>query len=741
MSRFIAFLRHISTSVIPVAVMGLFMLASLWLLTAATENSAQFGRMHVVLVVINVIGLIVLVGLIGISLIRLIRQYRRGATGSKLTTRLVIIFVVMAVVPVSLVFYFSLGFLQTGIDSWFDVRIERAMEDSLNLSKSSLDLRMREELKQTREMEKSLTDISDANILFTLDELREKSGASELTLMTQNGRIISSSSADPTSLIPKRPDDSVLLQARENDSYVGLAPIEGLGLHTRVAIRIDQPDITAEPRILFALYPIADRISQLADNVQSAYAKYNELVYLRDPLKQSFSFTLSLVLLVSLLSAVWAAFYFAQRLVAPVRILAIGTRAVASGNYHKRLPVTSSDELGMLVQSFQDMTDKISQAQREAKSSQRQAERERAYLRAVLGRLSTGVLTLDRHRTVRAVNTAASHILGVDLEKATGMDIAQLQEEFPELEEFIQALIPHLNELGTDWREEVTLRKGGHKLLMCQGTHLPGIRGLRAGFIIVFDDVTALIQAQRDAAWGEMARRLAHEIKNPLTPIQLSAERLRRKYLDTMDPQDAEVLDRSTHTIVQQVQTMKEMVQAFSEYARPPQIQLRPIALEVIVNEVLDLYRGDDMAVQIDFRYEEHLPMVEADPGRVRQLLHNLIRNAMESISSQQAGFLNIRLAKVEEVGKTFVELRVDDSGPGIPADMLDKLFEPYATTKPKGSGLGLAVVKRIVEEHAGSVFAENLTGGGASLVIRLPALVRPAQQQPVGDISQASGS
>ncbi len=361
MDKFINLLRRISTSVIPVVVMALFMLTSLWLLSAATENSSQFGRMHVALVFINILGLIVLVGLIGVNATRLIRQYQRSATGSKLTAKLVVIFVVMALIPVSIVFYFSLGFLQRGIDSWFDVRVERAMDDALELSRSSLDMRMRGMLKQTRTMASDISEIPNAIVLFNLNELRDKSAASELTLLTQSGRVIASSSADTTTIIPHRPGDAVLSEVRLNNSYVGLAPIDNLGLHIRVAVSVDQPDVNIDPRLLFALYPVESRISLLADNVQSAYAKYKELVYLRGPLKQSFSLTLILVVLVTLLSAVWAAFFFAQRLVAPIRVLAIGTRAVASGNYHKKLPVTQSDELGSLVESFVDMTNKIAQ--------------------------------------------------------------------------------------------------------------------------------------------------------------------------------------------------------------------------------------------------------------------------------------------------------------------------------------------------------------------------------------------
>jgi nitrogen fixation/metabolism regulation signal transduction histidine kinase len=733
-------LRRLSSSVVPVIVMGGVMLASLWLLSAATENSGQFGRLHVVLVMINVLGLIVLVGLIGVDVVRLVRQYRRAATGSRLTTRLVAIFVIMALMPVSIVFYFSLGFLQRGIDSWFDVRVERAMDDALALSRAALDMRLRDELKHTRSMAKVLGEGPGTLLLFRLNEMRDQSSATELTLMTLGGRVIASSSANPTIIIPRRPGDVALSQVRQRGDYVGLAPIDDLGLHIRVAVRVDPPKAAADPRMLFALYPVEERIGILADGVQSAYAKYKELVYLRGPLKQSFSFTLILVLLVTLLSAVWAAFFFAQRLVAPIRVLAIGTRAVAAGKYHKKLPIPRGDELGTLVESFVDMTDKISTAQQEAQRSQYQAERERAYLRAVLGRLSSGVVTLDRHKIIRAVNTAASQMLTVDLDAAMGRSLDQLAHTAPKIQAFVQSLLKYIDEGVDDWREEVTLLGAtGHKTLMCQGARLPGVRDMPAGFVVVFDDVTALIQAQRDAAWGEVARRLAHEIKNPLTPIQLSAERLRRKYLGHMAPEDAEVLDRSTYTIVQQVQALKEMVQAFSEYARAPKLQRQPLSMETLVNEVLDLYRGDEQPVRIVCEAESSLPMVEADPGRLRQLLHNLLRNAIESQLGQEQGEVRLRLGGVEHTGVHFVELRVTDNGEGIPSEMLDKMFEPYATSKSHGSGLGLAVVKRIVEEHAGIVYAENCAEGGACIIVRLPAMV--ADSTEAGQKLQSAGT
>jgi len=258
-------------------------------------------------------------------------------------------------------------------------------------------------------------------------------------------------------------------------------------------------------------------------------------------------------------------------------------------------------------------------------------------------------------------------------------------------------------------------------VLLCRGSALPGTDDKPSGFVIVFDDITKLIQAQRNAAWGEVARRLAHEIKNPLTPIQLCAERLRHKYLDKMDEKDREVLDNATHTIVQQVETLKEMIKAFSDYARMPNLQLEPTNLNAIIKEVVELYRHDALGCQLQLQLDTSMPLIEADDGRLRQLLHNLIKNALEAIAQRKDALLQITTRCMEKEACRFVELRVQDNGPGIPDALVGQIFEPYVTTKPKGTGLGLAIVKKIVEEHGGMIWAENLEQSGACMVIRLP--------------------
>ena len=726
-------IKRIFSGNTPIAIVVVLLLTSLYLMSIATHNSLLFGRLYSVLLGINLLATFLLVGLIGKSVWHLIQQYRQGKTGSRLTTRLVIMFVVLSTTPVSVVYYFSLDFLQRGIDSWFDVRVENALTDALELSKTSLGIRTRELLRQTRQMSPQLNAVSNELATLTLNELRSKSGANELTLFTNDGRIIASSISETTRLLPQQLEDKTLQRLRQGQDDFDLVPIPEIGLHIRIAINMANPDPVLDARILQLLYPITPRINELAENVQEAFSAVRSLTILRLPLKYSFILTLSLILLLSILTSIWAAFFAARRMVAPISDLVEGTRAVAAGNYEKRLPLPGKDELGFLVRSFNEMTQKISLAQENARVSQQQAESQHSYLEAVLSNLSSGVITLDSHHFLQTANHAANQILNASLIPYVGHFLDDAIEENQHLQHFIDAIYPNIESNKEQWQEEVVLFTGsGRKILICRGTLVSSSaedENLEGGTIIVFDDVTELVKAQRDAAWGEVARRLAHEIKNPLTPIQLSAERIRHKYLDKMDPEEADILDRSTHTIVQQVETLKEMVKAFSDYARMPTLSLDSIDLNKIITEVLDLYLSSKDEALFSITLDSTNPVIEADIGRLRQLLHNLIKNALEANqenhSESQRGqkeekvYISTRCA--EEHACRYVELKITDTGPGIADEMFDQLFEPYVTTKPKGSGLGLAIVKKIVEEHGGMIFAENAENGGASIIIRLP--------------------
>jgi nitrogen fixation/metabolism regulation signal transduction histidine kinase len=710
--------RRLRFGGISVALLLILLLVSLHLMSNAVQNSAELSRYFVPLLLVNLVGMFILIVLISFNTIRLIRQYLRHRAGSRLTLRMVIIFILISLAPVGVVYYYSFSFMQGGIDSWFDVKIDQAMEDARELGQASLDLNQRVWLKYTEQQMLSIDDASETALSLTIAALRQQSGALELSLVELGGQIIAYSNAVASELVPAKPDDFILQQLRDDKSYVGLIRENG-----ELMVRVAVPDRLGRQFALLGIYPSSERISRFSDKLELAYNRYKELSYLRQSLKRNFSLTLFLVLMFGVLSAVWVAFFSARRLVAPITNIAEGTRAVAEGDYDRQLPVPRrGDELAFLVASFNTMTRRIAQARDQANRSQREVEGQRAYLEAVLGRLSSGVLTFDATHKLRTANPAAEKILGAELKQMTDIPLQSLALKSTVLRQFVDALREPLLQNRQEWRGELTLYGGGgRKVLICRATPFAQPNG-RKGHIVLLDDVTALISAQRDAAWGEVARRLAHEIKNPLTPIQLSAERLRRKYLTTMPEKEAEVLERATHTIVQQVEAMKAMVNDFSEYAQPPKVEFKALEADSLIDEVVDLYRGADSSAS--FRAELHArgARVEVDPLRIRQMVHNLVKNAQEAVAGQADGALSVTTQGVTHDDRPFYELRVQDNGPGFNESMMQHLFEPYVTNKPKGTGLGLAIVKKIVEEHGGNIWAEN-SPHGACMIIQLPML------------------
>lgn len=700
-----------------------FMLASLLMMSRTLQNPDLFDRYYSSLLIFNALGLTSLIILILINLKRLIRQLKNHVIGSRMTVRMVMIFSLLSVTPVLIVYSFSLDFLHRGIDSWFDLRVEQALDDSLELSRLALDVRMRELLNTTEKVAEELSETSDAELPFDIDQLRERINANELTLLTRKGSIIASSSNDLKYLVPEIPGDSILLQLSQSNSYIGLDVIKNTDLLIRAIATLPSTNINKEIRIVQALYPISERINHLAESVQSSYIEYKELSYLREQLKVSFIIILTLVLLFSIFSAVWAAFYSARKLAAPVKDLAEGTRAIAEGNYSTRLPVPSNDELGFLVASFNDMTDKISQARDTASQSQHEAESQRTYLETVLSRLSSGVMVFDKEGNLEKSNVSAAQILQIETDSVENKNIVSLTTDFPKLDNFFECISINIEERLDDWREQITLSdKTGNQILIINGATLIESDGTSSGHVIVFDEITALIQGQRDAAWSEMARRLAHEIKNPLTPIQLAAERLRHKYLGKMDAEDADMLDRMTNTIIQQVETMKDMVNSFSDYARSPDYNPEEIQIERLIQEGVDLFANLNGENKIELDIEANLSTVVGDEKKLRQVFNNLLTNAIDANSASEDNELKISAKKIETDGSEMLEIRVKDSGSGIESSVINNIFEPYITTKQKGTGLGLAIVKKIIDEHMGNVWLENNTDqAGACAVIRLP--------------------
>jgi nitrogen fixation/metabolism regulation signal transduction histidine kinase len=704
------------------AVGVLLWILALFLLARTTQDADAFGRLYNWMFTVNAAGVLVLLVLIGANLMRLVNEHRQRVPGARLRARMVTMFVVLAVLPLFVVFYFAVQFLNRGIDNWFDVDVERGLTEALDLSRTTLDIRMREFLGRSEDLSRELSGRQESDLGAELGVLRRDSGALELTIVGQNSRIVATSSERPGQLVPEPPSDEVLLQIRQGGPYVSLDPDES-GYVVRTAVAIPGQTPLDEQMVLQAIYPIPDRVSGLANSVQEAYAEYSELVYLRKPLLYSLTLTLTLVLLLALLTAVWGAFFSARRLVAPIQNLIAGTRAVAMGDFDTRLPLESRDEMGFLVHSFNEMITRLSEAREQARESEQTVENERAYLEVILGRLSTGVVSLEPDWRIRTANRAAGAILGVDLESCIGERLPDVADGRPLLQQFIAVGEGHVLAGDYEWREQIVLSgEVGRRVLMCACSALPGESDEPAGFVVVFDDITALLQAQRDAAWGEVARRLAHEIKNPLTPIQLSAERIRRRFLENMDPADAQVLERATRTIVQQVEAMKSMVNAFSDYARAPDLHLQSLDLNRLISEVTELYRVREIDARLRLALDASAGTVEADAGRLRQIMHNLIRNSLEALEEWPDPMVQISTVSEENEGADQVRIVVEDNGPGFPADAVEQVFDPYVTSKPKGTGLGLAIVKKLVEEHGGWIEAANRAEGGARVTIVLPA-------------------
>lgn len=716
----------------------LLMLASLLVLGSAMQNSARFGVLYAPLLVFTAIGLLILIALIGVNLRNLLVQFRNRTPGSRMTVRMVTLFSVLALTPVLIVYYFSLDFLHRGIDNWFDLRVEQALDDSLELSQLSLELRMKEVLRQSQQIAQELSLFTNSAIPFEIDAFRLRGGAAELTVLGRQGTFIASSGGDTASLMPARLEERILFQVQQGNNYVGLDSVAGAGLSIRAVVAMPESGVEAEPRLVQTLFPFSERVNVLAVSVEAAFVRYRELAYLREQLKFSFLLVLTLVLLFTVFSAVWAAFFSAQRLAAPIRDLAEGTRAVAAGDYGMQLPVPGNDELGFLVASFNEMTRRIAVARDEVRRSQLEAEAQRAYLESILRRLSSGVLVINSEKRVLTANVSSGLILGVELGALLDKSIDEIRAQCPFLDPLLQVLETHATGNSGDWREQIMLfGTSGRQILNCSGAflELPGDHQTPVQ-VAVFDDITALIQGQKNAAWSEMARRLAHEIKNPLTPIQLATEQLRHKYLRTFVPDQSEALDRLTNTIIQQVETMKDMVNTFSEYARVPTMRLEEVDLNALLQEVLDLYGTLDATADISLQLAPGLPRTIVDRGRIRQVLNNLLANALDASSGQECPRLEVSSNHVSEAGREFIEIRIRDSGTGISGDIIASIFEPYVTTKRKGTGLGLAIVRKIIDEHNGMVWMENNRDStGASAVIRLPVVV--ASSDRINEMNQ----
>ena len=710
---------------------------ALFALFLSAQNSEQFGRLQPWILLASAITVIVIIGLLTRKIFQLVSAYRSGVPGSRLTARTVLVFSALVALPLLTVYTFSLEFLNRGIDSWFRVEIKQGLNDAVVLSRSALDFRMREYGGRTERFAAALSNQSAGGALFALDEELRNSGASEIVLYGEFERIIGAASQEVPDALPDRPPADLVRAVSSGSTYLSLEPVGDSRYLIRTAAPVPGVSFArSDARFVVVVYELPRQFAELTDTVQRSFSQYGDLAELREPLKYSFRLTLTMVLLVTLLGAIYGAIYSAEVLFKPVQDLMAGTRAVAKGDFGMRVPLTSRDEMGFLVQSFNDMTKRLRRAREETESSRATVERERERLAIILARLSAGVLSVDRDLVVQRANESAGSILGVDLGSSVGRVLGTgVDGDSGLLPAFVTELRSRFAAGRDEWREQIELRSAaggtGARVLVCACVPLPKEDSGPGQFVIVFDDVTHLLQAQRDAAWGEVARRLAHEIKNPLTPIQLSAERLRRKLLPTLSGADAEMLERSTHTIVQQVESMKQMVNDFSEYARAPAMQIVAFDLNRLVTEVTDLYRSQEASVELVTRLGEAMGAVEADRSRIRQVLNNLLTNAFEALEGIRPATIEVRTAMAEWEGGVFAELTVSDNGPGFQPDMIDRVFDPYVTSKPRGTGLGLAIVKKIVEDHKGRIEVGNRPSGGAMVRVMFPVLERERALAP----------
>ncbi|QDX81937.1 PAS domain-containing sensor histidine kinase [Denitratisoma sp. DHT3] len=677
----------------------------LFLLSAASANTDLFARHYPLLLGINGAVALALLVLVGVQLRQLWRELKSGVFGSRLKSRLLGMLALMAVLPGVLVYGVSMQFAVTSIESWFDVRVDSALDGGLNLARAVLDTQQAELLQRGRTM---ALDLGEHPTNQRLNRLREQAGVGSATLIGTNGQVLLSSSGDIGSLIPPLPSLSQLRQARGSQGQSWLEGDAENGFILYALAPVLGNDFGEEP-MLQLTQKVSRNITRSAASVEAAYRDYQSLQLGRGGLKRIYTLTLTLTLLLGLFAAVALAFFLARRLAEPLAILAEGTQAVAAGDFTPRATLTTRDELGVLTQSFSRMTQQLDEARQDTERHRRELESARTYLESVLANLSAGVLAFDAKFRLRAANRGAINILGDNLAKFEELPL----DQWPRQQVFAKAVQAGFEQGATEWQQQLELEsaQGVPQTLLMRGSTLP----IRGGYVVVFDDISQLISAQRSAAWGEVARRLAHEIKNPLTPIQLSAERLQRKLADKLENGEREMLDRATRTIVNQVEAMKNMVNDFRDYARLPPPVLAAVDLNALIEDMLPLYEAGRM--RIATRLTADLPPVLADANQLRQVIHNLLANAQDALTEVEKP--QATLVTGVEAGR--VLLGVSDNGPGFPPQTLARAFEPYVTSKAKGTGLGLAIVKKIVDEHHGEIRLQNPEGGGAEVTLKLP--------------------
>ena len=745
----------------------------LFLLASASGNTAFFERNYPLLLGINGVIAALLFVLVLALIRRLVLRLRAKQFGARMMMRFTVAFALMGVLPGVLIYVVSTQFLSRSIESWFDVRVDRALDSGLTLGRAALDNLKDDVSNKARSWALELSDVPESGQLSQLNRLREQGGVQDALVVSGNGQLLGTSGSRLSELVPEVPSHTELRQARARLIF---ATIEGeagaleprFGLRARVVVPIPPPAslstdtpsskfgtlrdetkqasplggiaLPSETRFLQLIQPVPSSIAANAEALQNGYREYQELSLARQGLQTIYGLTLTLTLLLSIFAAIASSVLLASSMTAPLLQVAEGTKAVAEGDYRPVREFPGNDELNLLTQSFNAMTRQLTEARDQVQTKQREVENAKTYLERVLANLSAGVVVLNKDFHLVTANHGASRILGHSLMQNTERPLNAIDAALSSA--LATAFADHaLSASPKDsWQQQVEVKRaaatatevsksrqgaaGEPLMLLARGSRLPLDDGL--GYVVVFDDITQVISAQRALAWGEVARRLAHEIKNPLTPIQLAAERLQMKLIEKLSQPDADVLKRGTSTIVNQVTAMKRMVDDFRDYARVPPARLSPLALNTLVEEVAALYGAEAGAGTIQLSLRPGLPLIEGDATQLRQVIHNLLVNSQDALAGRTDARINVRteLVEIEEANTRTraVRLAVEDNGPGFPANILRRAFEPYVTSKSSGTGLGLAMVKKIVDEHGARIEVINRgtahTGGAIVTIV-----------------------
>ena len=714
--------------VLAMAVIGLGLLV---LMTQATGNRESNNQNYEWLALVNAIVASCLLLTIVWGAVRLLLRLKHGQFGARLLVKLAGIFALVGVIPGLLIYVVSYQFVSRSIESWFDVKVETALVAGLNLGRATLDTLSSDLSKQARVAATQLSGVADVSTGIALEKMREQLGVSDAVLWTTSGRMVASAGQSRFQIRPERPPTQQIKDARQkgfvewvegfDDSPPGAdkGRIKVLVLLPQAGLAFDE-----DRRLLQLTQELPPTLVNNALEVQAAYRDYQERALARDGLRRMYIGTLTLSLFLAVLGAILLAVVLGNQLARPLLLLALGMRQVASGDLTPKLALQGKDELGGLTRSFADMTQQLLDARTHGQRSLVQLDTARGNLQTILDNLTSGVMVLDAQGVIQSTNPGATRILRVPVSAHQGLPLLGL----PALATFAKGVAEQFALLDVEkdaheldhWQKSFEIHATGQGLsetavtLLARGALLPD--GMR---LLVFDDISEIVSAERAQAWGEVARRLAHEIKNPLTPIQLSAERLQRKLIGKLDAQDDAVLHKSVKTIVDQVDSMKRLVNEFRDYARLPSAELKPVQLNDLIADLMVLYANEPTdqvhrAVVIT-ELDPACPPIMGDEQQLRQVIHNLLQNAQDACEIKGLVPQNARVGLRTEwhAARHRVRLTVTDTGPGFEPNILKRAFEPYVTTKAKGTGLGLAVVKKIADEHAAKIELGNALQDG----------------------------